>query len=176
MWLKRRLTMYTGCKMKFQLTIMLLMILISSCAPAPEALSTATALPPDTAVTSPPRGKMPANQAPANPLAPKPRDEKLTRGNVFIDEYGLMIRESFPPQISLAFSGNLPTPCHELRAVVSEPDEENKISADVYSLVNPDMICTQVLEPFQANIDLGTFPTGHYTVWINGVMAGEFDT
>ena len=176
MWLKRRLTMYTGCKMKFQLTIMLLMILISSCAPAPEALSTATALPPDTAVTSPPGGTMPANEAPANPLAPKPGDEKLTHGNVFIEESGLMIRESFPPQISLAFSGNLPTPCHELRAVVSEPDEENKISADVYSLVDPDMICTQVLKPFQANMDLGTFPTGHYTVWINGVIVGEFDT
>ena len=119
---------------------------------------------------------MPTNEAPANPLAPKPGDENLTRGNVFIQEYGLMIRESFPPQVSLAFSGDLPTPCHELRAVVGEPDADNKIIADVYSVVDPDMICTQVLKPFQANMDLGTFPTGHYTVWINGEMAGEFDT
>ena len=119
---------------------------------------------------------MPTNEAPANPLAPKPGDENLTRGNVFIQEYGLMIRESFPPQVSLAFSGDLPTPCHELRAVVSAPDEENKIIADVYSVVDPDMVCTQVLKPFQADMDLGTFPTGHYTVWINGEMAGEFDT
>ena len=160
--------------MKFQITILLLIFLISAC--APEAPSTATALPPDTAVTSPPGGTMPTNESPVNPLAPKPGDENLTRGNVFVEEYGLMIRESFPPQISLAFSGNLPTPCHELRAVVSEPDEENKIITDVYSVVDPDMICTQVLKPFQANLDLGTFLTGHYTVWINGEMAGEFDT
>lgn len=119
---------------------------------------------------------MPTNEVPANPLAPKPSDENLTRGNVFIQEYGLMIRESFPPQVSLTFSGDLPTPCHELRVVVSEPDAENKIIADVYSVVDPDMICTQVLKPFQANMDLGAFPTGHYTVWINGEMAGEFDT
>ena len=174
--MKRRLTVYTGGKMKFQITILLLMLLVASCAPAPEAPVTSNTLPPDTAVTSPPGGTMPTNEAPANPLAPKPGDENLTRGNVFIQEYGLMIRESFPPQVSLAFSGELPTPCHELRAVVSAPDEENKIVAEVYSVVDPNMICTQVLKPFQANMDLGTFPTGHYTVWINGEMAGEFDT
>ena len=162
--------------MKFQITTLLLTLLVASCAPASEASSTPTPLPSDTAVTSPPGGTMPTNEATANPLAPKPGDENLTRGNVFIEEYGLMIRESFPPQVSLAFSGNLATPCHELRAVVSEPDEENKIIVDVYSVVDPNMICTQVLKPFQANMDLGTFPTGHYTVWISGEMAGEFDT
>ena len=161
--------------MKFHITLLLSIILAASCGPAPEAPSTPITLPPDMAVTSPSGGTIPTNEAPANSLVPKPGDENLTRGNVFIEEYGLMIRESFPPQVSLAFSGNLPTPCHELRVVVSEPDTENKIIADVYSVVDPDMICTQVLKPFQANMDLGTFPTGHYIVWINGEMAGEFD-
>ena len=162
--------------MKFQSTIFLLMLLVASCAPASEAPVTSNTLPPDTAVTSPPGGTMPTNEAPANPLEPKPGDENLTRGNVFIQEYGLMIRESFPPQVSLMFSSELPTPCHQLRALVSAPDEENKIIAEIYSVVDPNMMCTQVLKPFQENIDLGTFPTGHYTVWINGEMAGEFDT
>ena len=162
--------------MKFQSTIFLLMLLVASCAPASEAPVTSNTLPPDTAVTSPPGGTMPTNEAPANSLEPKPGDENLTRGNVFIQEYGLMIRESFPPQISLPFSGELPTPCHQIRALVSAPDDENKIIADIYSVVDPNMMCTQVLKPFQENIDLGTFPTGHYTVWINGEMAGEFDT
>ena len=162
--------------MKFQITILLLTLCVASCAPAPEASSTPLPLPPDMAVTSPSGGTMPTNEAPANLLKPKPGDENLTRGNVFIQESSLVIRESFPPQVSLAFSGELPTPCHQLRAVVSEPDEENKIVAEVYSVVNPNMVCTQVLKPFEANMDLGTFPTGHYTVWINGEMAGEFDT
>lgn len=119
---------------------------------------------------------MPPNEPPLNPLAPKPSDDNLTRGNVFLQEYELLIRESFPPQISLVFRGDLPTPCHELRAVVNSPDEENKIIVDVYSVVDPNIACIQVLEPFDASIDMGIFPSGHYTVWINGQMAGEFDT
>ena len=115
-------------------------------------------------------------ETPEMPFAPNPDDINLSRGNVFINESGLVIRESFPPQITLSLSGDLPTPCHELRVNVQEPDSENKINVDVYSVVDPDRVCTQVLEPFQANIDLGTFPSGHYTVWVNEEMVGEFDT
>ena len=59
---------------------------------------------------------------------------------------------------------------------MNPPDDENKIIVDAYSVVDPNMACIQVLEPFQGSIDLGTFPTGHYTVWINDNLAGEFDT
>jgi hypothetical protein len=38
------------------------------------------------------------------------------------------------------------------------------------------MMCTQILKPFQASIDLGTFPSGHYSVYVNGELAGEFDS
>ena len=159
--------------MKYLTIAFLLTFLAVSCAPAP---ATSDNLPPDTVVTNPPEGTMPANEPPVNPLAPKPGDAKLTRGNIFIQESGLLIRESFPPQVSLSFSGDLPTPCHELRAVINPPDTDNKIVVDAYSVVDPNMICIQVLKPFQESIDLGTFPSGHYTVWINGEMAGEFDT
>ena len=153
------------------LTILLLTFLLASCAPAaPNTLS------PDTGVTNPPGATMPANEPPVNPIEPQPGDAKLTRGNVFIQESGLVIRESHPPQISLVLSGDLPTPCHQLRVKISTPDGENKIMVDVYSVVDPNMVCTQVLKPFQENIDLGTFPSGHYTVWVNGEMVGEFDS
>jgi hypothetical protein len=46
---------------------------------------------------------------------------------------------------------------------------------DVYSLTDSSTICVQVLEPFNVNIPLGDFPAGHYTVLVNGDMAGEFD-
>jgi hypothetical protein len=159
--------------MKYLTLIFLLAVLVAACTPTP---TTTDNLPPDTAVTNPPEGTMPANEPPVNPLAPKPEDIKLTRGNVFINEFGLLIRESFPPQVSLSFSGDLPTPCHELRAVINPPDADNKIIVDAYSVVDPDMVCTQVLKPFEESISIGTYPTGHYSVWINGEMAGEFDT
>jgi hypothetical protein len=43
-------------------------------------------------------------------------------------------------------------------------------------VVDPDLVCIQVVEPFDKSIDLGTYPGGHYTVWVNGEMIGEFDT
>jgi hypothetical protein len=158
--------------MKYQIILLLFALLVVSCGPT-EAPAT---LPPDTVVTHVPGDNMPANEPSLNPLAPKPGDENLTRGNIFISESELVIRESFPPQVSLMFRGDLPTPCHELRAVVNPPDDENKIIVDAYSVVDPNLVCTQVLQPFEEGIDLGIFPTGHYTVWINGEMAGEFDT
>ena len=159
--------------MKYLTITLLFILLVVSCTTAP---ATSNALPPDTVVTSPPEGTRPPNEPPVNHLAPKRGDENLTRGTVFIQESELLIRESFPPQISLVFRGDLPTPCHELRAVVNPPNEENKIVVDVYSVVEPDLICAQVLQSFEESIDLGNFPSGPYKVWINGEMAGEFDT
>ncbi len=157
--------------MKYQTMFFLLALLIASCTPA-----TPDTLPPDSIVTNPLENTMPVNDPPANPFAPKPGDVNLTRGEVFIKESGLLIRESSPPQIALFFSGDLPTACHELRALVSLPDTENKIMVDIYSVVDPDIICAQALEPFRENIELGTFPKGRYAVWVNGKFMDVFDS
>ncbi len=151
--------------------VWLIVLLVVSCTPKPEAT-----LAPDTAVTSPPVGAILTSEPNLNPFTPKPGDENLTRGHINIHEASLVIRESYPPQVSLSISGDLPTPCNELRVKIDAPDQENKIRADVYSLVDPDKVCIQVLEPFQEYVDLGTFPVGHYSVWVNGEMAGEFDS
>jgi len=154
----------------FAIFLISIILLITSCTTIP------TDLPPDTAVTSPTEDSMPPTSPNEFPSSPQPDDSNLIRGNVYINSTELLIRESFPPQISLGISGDLPTPCHQLRVEISDPDPENRISADVYSLVDPGRACIQVLKPFQKYIDLGTFPTGHYTVWINGDKVGEFDT
>ena len=110
------------------------------------------------------------------PSLSSPENPKFVRGNIFIEESGLVIRESYPPQISLNLNGNLPTPCHQFRADVSKPDTENKINVDVYTVVNPDVMCVQVLKEFTESINLGTYPSGHYTVLVNGQSVGEFDS
>ena len=158
-----------GDQMKYRI-IWLVMLLIVSCTPQTQALPS-----PDTPATSPPEDVMPASETILNPFAPQPGDEKLTRGNVYLNDPSLMIRESYPPQISLSIDGDLPTPCNQLRVKTDTPDQDNKIIVEVYSLINPDKVCIQVLEPFQENIDLGKFATGHYSVWVNGKVAGEFD-
>jgi hypothetical protein len=158
-----------------KLVIMVLIFLAAACTPFANATQSPATLPPDTAVTSPPMDNMPTNEPYVNPFAPKPSDEKLMRGTVFLNEVSLVIRESYPLQVSLAISGDLPTPCHELRAEIAEPNSENKILVDAYSVVDPNRVCTQVLKPIQEHIDLGTFPPGHYSVWVNKELAGEFD-
>lgn len=107
-------------------------------------------------------------------LDPRPGDENLTRGQVYVNETQILILESFPPQINLQVKGNLPTPCHQLRAVVSAPDAQNRIAVELYSLSDPGVTCIQVLEPFDRTISLGSFTQGSFTVWLNAEHVGEF--
>jgi hypothetical protein len=108
--------------------------------------------------------------------APQAKDVNLAHGNIFLKEVGLLIHESMPPQIALDITGDLPTPCNLFRAKISLPDFENKIVVDVYTITDHNMMCIQVLEPFHENVELGTFPTGHYSVWVNGDLVGEFNS
>ena len=153
-------------------TLALLVVIVTACAPTAEPV---TAPLPDTQVTNPAISDPLATDTAIMPISPQLTDSKLQRGNVFISESGVLLRESFPVQVALTLSGELPTPCHQLRVVVSPPDAENKISVDAYTVSDPNMLCTQVLKPFQETIELGTFPSGHYTVWVNGSQIAEFD-
>jgi hypothetical protein len=156
--------------MNIRQPILCLVLLLAACAPTGNPT-----LNPNTPVTSPPQDS-PTEDPQIMPYEPQPADSALLRENIFIEEMGLLIRESYPPQIALSVSGNLPTPCHQLRATASQPDAENKISVDVYAVADPNMACVQVLSPFSETIELGSFPSGHYSVWVNGELAGEFDS
>ncbi|MGB6422595.1 MAG: hypothetical protein WBF05_12225, partial [Anaerolineales bacterium] len=78
-------------------------------------------------------------------------------------------------QFELLVEGALPTPCHELRVEISDPDEQNRIYVEVYSLSKPGEICVQVLESFDENVPLKGFPSGEYSVWVNGEEVGEIN-
>jgi hypothetical protein len=110
-------------------------------------------------------------------FAPKPEDESLTRGEVFLDASASMVRlpDEGIQEVSVLLKGDLPTPCNQLRIVSPTTESENKINLEVYSVVNPHTICTDVLQPFQVIYPLGSFPTGHYFVYVNGTLLGEFD-
>ncbi|MGA1844676.1 MAG: hypothetical protein ACMUIS_08950 [bacterium] len=109
-----------------------------------------------------------------NSLDPQPGDEDLVRGSVYLRETEIYILESYPMQVKLGLKGDLPTPCHELRATVSEPDGQNRIMVELYSLVDPGLACAQVLDPFDVTVSLGSFTEGAYTVWVNGEKVEKF--
>ena len=108
--------------------------------------------------------------------APRPPDSNLLRGEVFLDSIDLLAMESYPLQFAVVLAGTLPTPCHELRVAVSLPDGGKNISMDVYSITDPEKTCIGVLEPLKVNIPLGSYPSGHYSLWVKGEMITEFDS
>jgi len=112
----------------------------------------------------------------SGPFSPQLGDAGLSIGNVYLDSAELLILESFPIQVNLYISGNLPTPCDQLRVKVNDPDSSNRIYIEIYSVSNPDTMCVQVLQPFDTNISLGSFTPGLYKVYLNGEMIGEFDS
>ena len=156
---------------RFFLTL-LLISLLTACAPTQTPL-------PDTPVDSMPPMFTPRPGDPVSPKTddtlPRPGDKALHRGTVYLDSADLLTLESYPLQFSLALAGNLPTPCNHLRVAVSPPDAENKIVVNVYSVVDPNAVCIQMLEAFEVSIPLGSYPSGHYTLWVNGEQVAEFD-
>lgn len=153
-------------------------LILAACAPQgatdqdPAAGSSATE-PPDTVVTSPPPGSLEPPAPP--PYEPSPEDENLIRGEAFVESADILVLESFPPQYTLTLRGSLPTPCNQLRVEVAEPDEQNQIQIDVYSVVDPNRICVQVLQSFEQSILLGSYPSGTYTVLVNGEQVGQIE-
>ena len=101
---------------------------------------------------------------------------ELIRDPVFMepDSSHILLLESYPVQVILELEGFLPTPCHRLQVEVAEPDDENRIYVEVYSLTDPNMECIQVLKDFNESVLLGKFTTGSYTVWLNSENMGEF--
>jgi hypothetical protein len=66
-------------------------------------------------------------------------------------------------------------PCQQIRVVVSEPGDENRIDVEIYNLIEPETVCIQVLESLDINIPLGSFETGEYSVWVNGTQVSAID-
>jgi hypothetical protein len=145
--------------------LIIALALLVGCSPTPTAIPS-----PDLSVNN-----LTPMPTPENSYAPQPGDAKLQRGPALVEESGILTLESFPLQVQLALSGSLPDPCHQLRIQVHPPDETNEIAVEVYSVYDPNEICIQVIEAFSASVSLGSFPSGHYTVTVNGKAAGEFD-
>ncbi len=148
--------------MKKIFALLIFVLALAACNPATES--------PDTPVDS---GQPGGGLAPI--YEPRAGDELLLRGEIYLDSTDLLVAESFPVQYSLVLKGNLPSPCHQLRAVYNPPDATNAISIEMYSVAEPDAVCVAMLQPFEQSIYIGALPSGHYTLWVNEKRVAEFD-
>lgn len=99
----------------------------------------------------------------------------LVKGELFIDNVELKINPGELPQVDLIITGNLPSPCHQFAASIGQPDPDGKIEVDAYSLVDPDAVCSQMLQPIEETVNLGNFPSGSYTILVNGEVIQELE-
>ena len=88
---------------------------------------------------------------------------------VYIDGVDILLLESWPVQVQAVVRGSLPTPCSRLAWIVDGPDAGGRITLTVYSTVDMDEICTQVLQPFEHSIPVGSLTSGDYVLVVNGV-------
>lgn len=94
-----------------------------------------------------------------------------TTGLASVDEIEIMILESFPIQVHVTASGNLPDPCTEISEVLQEK-EGNTFFITIETYRSPGF-CIQVIAPFEEITPLEVYglPAGTYTVDVNGVQA-----
>lgn len=103
-------------------------------------------------------------------------DNEKATGEFLLDSVELMANPNKPGYTDVIVSGNLPSPCNEKRVKVEDPDSENKIAINVYSVADEDKICTQQIVPFQGIVaSLGGYPSGKYSVIVNGQTAGDIE-
>ena len=107
--------------------------------------------------------------------APTPVEPAPEPGQVYVDSTEILLMESYPVQVALLVRGHLPTPCHALLSQVGGPDAEGRIMVTLSSEAPPDMVCAQVLEPFEERISLGSYTDGTFTVWLNGEEIGTIE-
>jgi hypothetical protein len=119
----------------------------------------------------------PASSIPSSGYEPKAGDDQLTRDPVLMDleNSQLVVMESYPIQVSVNLKGNLPDPCHELRVQVTPVNAQNQVKLDVYSVVDSTKACITVLQPFEVTVPIGSYTSGHYSVYVNDQLLGEFD-
>jgi hypothetical protein len=143
--------------------VLTLTVLLTGCIPIPTLEATET-IPP------------PARLTPdENPFAPQLEDVNWEVAAVTITAVSLSERYDFtPPRAALNLAGYMPSVCNELRVNISPPDEEYRVSVEVYSLINPTVQCDNVFQAFEADILLGTYSRGRFSVWVNGALMGDF--
>ena len=83
----------------------------------------------------------------------------------------IVILESFPVQVQVIASGNLPDPCTEIYEINQE--KEGNTFFVTIKTYRPPGPCIQVIAPFKETILLEVYglPADTYTVDVNGVQA-----
>lgn len=108
------------------------------------------------------------------PTATPTQTEGILRGLAPVDAIDVLILESFPVQVHVRVTGNLPDGCTTLGEITQER-KGTAFSVIVGTMRPAGAQCTEALVPFQTTVALDVLGlrAGTYTVTVNGV-SGSF--
>ncbi|HSV85895.1 MAG TPA: hypothetical protein VLH85_04930 [Levilinea sp.] len=146
------------------LILALIVMAVTACAPAAAPAQEPDE--PEEPVTYPEIEQPDELEEPDEPELPITGPGRGERGQtVYLDEIDVLILESFPVQVNVVLRGNLPDGCTSLDEVEAVR-EENTFRLTIWTLRDPDAMCTMALVPFEKNVKLDVYglPAGEYTV------------
>jgi inhibitor of cysteine peptidase len=140
------------------LTLIALFFLLSACAPP---VTDVLPLPTETPV--------PDQPSDAKPAPPK---EETVLGQAPVDDVEIVLRESFPVQVSAIVDGYLPDACTEISSVTCKQVGDT-FRITLATARPAEMACADVVSPYEEEIvlDVLGLAAGVYTVNANGVTA-----
>lgn len=161
--MKKRNVPLRESKSILSVLFILLPMLLSACLPAPTPQPTQTPA-------------APYRIAPdENPYEPGLKDTGRQVAAVTITSVLLVEKYEYtPPRTAMVITGYMPSVCNELRIEINPPDGQFRVLVEAYSLIDPDIQCDNVFQQFEAEILLGIYSPGRFTVWVNDAPAGDF--
>lgn len=95
-------------------------------------------------------------------------DDEFQVEPVKIETIDVLLAESFPVQVFVEVTGQVPDPCWEPQEPVIEQGG-NRIEVEIMAERDADEVCIQAIEDYSTTLALGTLEPGTYVVVINGV-------
>ena len=154
------------------LAIFALAFAVAGCAPT----ETRTPAPEPGAETPSPDEPVSSDQPTPTPAEeqPAPAEGEYEYGEAPIDSFDIVFLESFPLQVHVIVTGNLPDGCTKIDEVTSERKGDTFV-VRLTTRRPVDQMCTEALVPYEEVVSLDVYglPAGTYTVDVNG-MTGAF--
>jgi inhibitor of cysteine peptidase len=91
----------------------------------------------------------------------------LMQVDTVIESVDVLILESFPMQLNLVVKGYQPDGC-DLPVIVEQSREENVVTVHIYRELEPDVMCTMMIVPYEETIQIeGGFEGGTVEIHVN---------
>ena len=159
---------------RWSIAPLMICLLVACAGPARVVTPTASATVPVTAtLIQTTRSNIDTPVPVDNPYAPRKADSDLQEQKVYLTSMQVSPLENDPSRFGLLLEGSLPTPCNALRVDIHPAGTDGRIDVRVYSVIDPNEICAQMVVAFKVTVALGTYPAGQYSVWVNGESAGS---